>query len=326
VNQIGALYFLGFLLAATLSQLSTRSFSNLPIVWKHYSLILLSYILPIAGMALFLSLSGTFPAYWDATVLQPRRLAAEIVSVDWNASIFVSQLLQSPTHLAFLGVGGIWLVAQWFKYQDNPTVARHSIRRWLYHPNLLFIALATFGITTTLIRYVNQHWLSSAFFFSFLTAAMLDSLTASWSGFLHRLLRPMATIGLLAISTVIWWSGPIRFLREDRLTIDMQQGREIYRQLSTCIAEDAPILVISPISPRLYYLVQHFPPWPWIYIDESNYGLVNWHEDVVNLVEGATVQAMLLEQPRGMDRITERGPTAQADEFTLFSEFRHLLK
>lgn len=327
-NQIGFIYFTAYLLVVFIG---TVGRTNIYRVIGYLFLSAIIYCFILLTLSVIFVDSGSLANFWNAVYTQPQRLSKEIRSVPWNYKSFIVQLSLSPVHLAAIGAVVIFSLSQIFHTRKIlANLVSNRIAGWvnlLRQPSLLAWAMGLAGLTTAIFRYYNQHWLSSMFFFAFLTCLLLEATEKNLQGrYLQRFLNPLATLALVVLTVVIWVEGPLLFWLEDRIAVDRQQSQELWAALDQCISPEDSVLVISAISPRMYYLVQHFPPWQWLYIDDSNYGLVSWQEDAVKLIEAGEPSAVIVEIQPGQDRIAASGPIANPkEENVTFDELRQAL-
>ena len=312
-NQQGYFYLIAFAFVYLVDSLVKRR--SIKIVVTNLALVSIVSMIPLVIVFGYYWRIQASQAFFEATILQSIPFLIPGARQPFDKNRLITQLTRFPALLLSVFLLGGHLILRIASLWENLTnctgirqvEARRSIATRsralvrkiadaLTHPHLLLWMAAILGMSTIVVRYFSNHMALAVFPLSYLCAVLYADLRHSFRQKLRigSGLDVVLTVLLAAMLVIIWREGPLRVLQEGRLGIDMQQGREFYAELSRCLEPDDRILVISSTPPRLYYLTQHYPPWRWLYIDDSNDNLVRW-KDALDLIDAESIPAVMIE-------------------------------
>ena len=312
-NQQGYFYLIAFGFVYLVDSLVRRR--SIKIIVTHLALVSIVSMIPLVIVFGYYWHIKTSRAFFEATIFQSVPFLIPGKRQPFDKNRLITQLTRFPALLLSLFLvfshlilhsTSLWKTLRNYIRNKNVGVRRpiatatramlKKIAEALTQPHFLLWVTAIFGMSTIVVRYFSNHMALAVFPLSYLCAVLCADLRHSFGQKLGIRfgLDTILTVLLAAMLVVIWREGPLRALQEGRLGIDMQQGREFYAELSRCLEPDDRILVISSTPPRLYYLTQHYPPWRWLYIDDSNDNLVRW-KDALDLIDAESIPAVMIE-------------------------------
>ena len=315
-HQTGVGYLVAFIIVYSLLMVLRRSFTVGALL--RLVAVMLAYLIPLLIVSLYYWYQDGLDELAQALFFQ---VGVWLESKEPDIKSIVSQLSRFPA-LGAMIIGILLAVSRRFESESNlrvvlralalnatqnrgdsadgegENVSSSHLLSALAHPNILLWIVAIIFMLPILPVRVFPHYLApTAFPISFLAAyAAVSSvdLRLDKRPSMPSLRKIILLTTMILFILVFWWAGPLRMIRHSPLPFDMAQGREIYVRLSECIQLDDPVLVVASSSPRLYYISQHLPPWPYIVMDASTHGLVSW-DDAIDLIRQEQIPAVLLE-------------------------------